>query len=108
MQTKTKVGGTIGGLFALMALVTAVIAFVVFIMVSLAALATAAAAVVAYLKRETWTKPAYRWARDKGGRVSSPAYGWVRDTCGRWCRTPWSVDDGAGPAPAEPADKVTD
>jgi hypothetical protein len=108
MRTKTKVGGTIGGLFALLAMVTAVVAFVVFVMVALAALVAVASAVVAYLKRDTWTLPAYRWARDKGGRVSSPAYGWVRDKCGRWCRTPWSADDGAGPASAAPEDKVTD
>jgi phage shock protein PspC (stress-responsive transcriptional regulator) len=93
MRTRTKVGGTIGGLAALLALVTAFVAFIAFVMVALAALVAVASAVVAYLKRDTWTLPAYRWTRDK---------------CGRWCRTPWSADDGAGPASAAPADKVTD
>jgi hypothetical protein len=35
-------------------------------------------AVAAYLKREQWTKPAYRWARD---------------TSGRWSVTPWTPAD---------------
>ena len=108
MRTKTKVGGAAGGLAARMALGAAVVAFVVFVMVALVALAAVASAVVAYLKRDTWTLPAYRWARDTGGRVSSPASSWVRDKCGRWCRTPWSADEGAGPASAEPVDKATD
>jgi hypothetical protein len=33
------------------------------------------AGVLAYVKREQWTKPAYRWARD---------------TSGRWSATPWT------------------
>ena len=37
-----------------------------------------AAALLAYLKREQWTKPAYRWARD---------------TSGRWSATPWTPAD---------------
>ena len=36
------------------------------------------AAVAAYLKREQWAKPAYRWARD---------------TSGRWGATPWTSTD---------------
>ena len=108
MQTKTKVGGAAGGLAALMALGAAVVAFVVFLMVVLVALAAVASAVVAYLKRDTWTLPAYRWARDKGSRVSAPATNWVRDKSGRWNRTPWATGNGAGPESAAPADKVAD
>jgi hypothetical protein len=37
-----------------------------------------AAGLLAYLKREQWTKPAYRWARD---------------TSGRWRMTPWTPAD---------------
>ena len=33
------------------------------------------AGLLAYVKREQWTKPAYRWARD---------------TSGRWSATPWT------------------
>jgi hypothetical protein len=72
-------------LFTLMAMVTAVIAFIVFVMVALTALAAVASAAIAYLKRDTWTKPAYRWARDKSGR---------------WRRTPWSAGDTAPPEAA--------
>jgi hypothetical protein len=39
---------------------------------------TVVAALLAYLKREQWTKPAYRWARD---------------TSGRWSATPWTPAD---------------
>ena len=105
MQTKTKVGGAAGGLAALMALGAAVVAFVVFLMVVLVALAAVASAVVAYLKRDTWTLPAYRWARDKGSRVGSPAYKWVRDRSGRWSRMPWAAGNGAGPETAARAGK---
>ena len=93
MQTKTKVGGAAGGLAALMALGAAVVAFIVFLMVVLVALAAVASAVVAYLKRDAWTLPAYRWVRDKSGR---------------WSRTPWAAGNGAGPASGAPADKVAD
>jgi len=71
-----KVGGAITGLFVLMAgLVMALIAFVVFVFAVLAMLAAVGSAVTAYVKRDTWTKPAFRWARDKSGR---------------WSMTPWS------------------
>lgn len=44
----------------------------------------AVAAVVAYIKREEWTLPAFRWARDRTGR---------------WSVTPWSSSTGAAAAP---------
>ena len=91
MQTKTKIGGAAGGLFALMALVTAVVAFIVFLMVALVALVGVASAVVAFLKRDTWTKPAYRWARD---------------TSGRWSKTPWGPGDSGSPLEAVPSERV--
>jgi hypothetical protein len=80
MQTKTKVGGAAGGLLGLMALAAAAVAFIVFLMAALAAIVAVAAAVIAYVKRETWTRPAYHWARDKSGR---------------WSKTPWGARDDA-------------
>jgi hypothetical protein len=78
---------------ALLRAIDVTIALVKAVVVLSAALAGlfAVGAVVAYLKREQWTKPAYRWARDASGR---------------WSFTPWAPAgaDGAGPAPvAQPA-----
>ena len=56
----------------------AVVRFMVILFVELVGLAVVASGVVAYLKREQWTKPAYRWARD---------------TSGRWSMTPWTPAD---------------
>jgi O-antigen/teichoic acid export membrane protein len=60
--------------------IVALIAIVKLTVVLLAALlgSTVVAALLAYLKREQWTKPAYRWARD---------------TSGRWSATPWTPAD---------------
>ncbi len=65
---------------ALLRAIDAAIAVVKVVVVLSAALLgfTVVAAVVAYLKREQWTKPAYRW---------------VRDTSGRWNATPWKPTD---------------
>jgi hypothetical protein len=108
MQMKTKVGGAAGGLVALMAMVAAVIAFIVFVIVALTALAAVAAAAVAYLKRDTWTKPAYKWTKDKSGKVVTPAYRWARDTSGRWNRVPWSAGNGSDPEMAAAPDTAAD
>jgi hypothetical protein len=62
----------------------AVVRFMVILLVELAALVVVVAAVVAYLKRDQWTKPAYRWARDQSGR---------------WSATPWAPAD---PGAADP------
>ena len=59
----------------------AVVRFIVILFVELVGLAVVAAGIVAYLKREQWTKPAYRWARD---------------TSGRWNLTPWKPADPGG------------
>lgn len=83
MRMMMRMGAAFGALVATMAMVAAVIAFVVFVVVSLAAMVGVVGAVVAYIKRETWTKPAYHWARDKSGR---------------WSRTPWGPGDGSDPA----------
>jgi UDP-N-acetylmuramyl pentapeptide phosphotransferase/UDP-N-acetylglucosamine-1-phosphate transferase len=48
----------------------AVVKFTVVLLAAIAGLVVVAAALVAYLKREQWTKPAYRWARDTSGRRS--------------------------------------
>ncbi len=45
---------------------------------ALAGFVVVAAGLLAYLKREQWTKPAYRWARDQSGR---------------WSATPWAPTD---------------
>ena len=62
---------------ALLGLIAATMALVAFIIVVLAALSGLAVVigVLAYLKRDQWTKPAYRWARA---------------TSGRWNVTPWT------------------
>jgi hypothetical protein len=58
---------TIAVMKVLVALFAALLGFIV-----------VAAALLAYLKREQWTKPAYRWARG---------------TSGRWNITPWTPTD---------------
>jgi hypothetical protein len=58
----------------------AVVKFVVALFAALAGLSVVAA-IAAYLKREQWTKPAYRW---------------VRDASGRWSFTPWAPGDADG------------
>ena len=63
-----------------MTVIETMVTIVKFAVALLAALVgfTAVVAVVAYLKREQWTKPAYTWARD---------------TSGRWSVTPWAARD---------------
>ena len=63
-----------GGLVGMMAVTVAALA-------ALVALVVVAAAIVAYLKRETWTLPAYRKARDRTGE---------------WSVTPWSAGPPVG------------
>ena len=69
MGMMMRLGGLLGGLVSMMVMVAAVIAFIVFLFVALIAMLTVVGAVVAIIKRETWTKPAYRWARDKSGQL---------------------------------------
>jgi hypothetical protein len=64
MKKRYAAGGLIGTMMVVMAALAAIAAFLVVV-----------AAVVAYLKRETWTAPAYRKARDRTGE---------------WGVTPWS------------------
>jgi hypothetical protein len=61
-----------------------VVKFLAVVLAALAGFVVVAAGMVAYLKREQWTKPAYRW---------------VRDQSGRWGATPWTS---AGPAAGGP------
>jgi hypothetical protein len=70
------------------AIVTAAAMMVMF-MAFLASALTAVAAVTAYVKREDWTLPAFRWTRDRTGR---------------WRVTPWSGDGQAEVAKAESAE----
>jgi hypothetical protein len=69
------------------AIVTAVAMIVIF-MAFLGSALTAVAAVTAYVKREDWTLPAYRWTRNRTGR---------------WRVTPWSAGDDAEVAQEETA-----
>lgn len=62
---------------ALMGAVVMLLAFMAFVTAFLAPLVAMAAAVTAYVKRDEWTLPAYRWARERTGR---------------WRVTPWSSD----------------
>ncbi|HUK78472.1 MAG TPA: hypothetical protein VL117_12895 [Thermoleophilia bacterium] len=69
MGMMMRLGGLFGGLVSMMIMVVMVIAFIVFLLVAMIALLSVVGAVVAYIKRDTWTKPAYRWARDKSGQL---------------------------------------
>ncbi len=60
--------------------VVAVVKFTVVLLAALIGFVVVAAGLLAYLKREQWTRPAYRW---------------VRDTSGRWNATPWKPTDKA-------------
>ena len=62
------------------AAVVAVVKFTVVLLAALMGFVVVAAGLLAYLKREQWTKPAYRW---------------VRNTSGRWNATPWKPTDKA-------------
>jgi hypothetical protein len=68
----------IKGLIASTLMTVAMIILVVVALVALIPLGIALAAVL-YVKRDAWTLPAYRWARDQSGRLSF---------------TPWSSGDG--------------
>jgi hypothetical protein len=59
-------------LMAALAMLLAIIAAAAAVLTVVGAVATA---VVAYVKREEWTLPAFRWARDQSGQ---------------WSVTPWS------------------
>ena len=71
------------------AIVTAVAMMIMFMAFLASALTVVAAVVTAYVKREDWTLPAYRWSRNRTGR---------------WRVTPWSGDGDAEVAQEETAD----
>ena len=62
------------------AVITAVTMMIMFLVVLTSTLAAVAAIATAVMKREDWTLPAYRWARDRTGR---------------WSVTPWASANGA-------------
>jgi hypothetical protein len=68
MRPGKAIGGLAGLLLVAAAVVAAIAALVIIVMAAMAAIAAVAAALVAYFKRETWTLPAYRWARDQTGK----------------------------------------
>ena len=71
MKCRHAAGGLVGMILMAMAALAAIVALMVVV-----------AAVVAYLKRETWTVPAYRQARDRTGQ---------------WGVTPWSSHEPGQP-----------
>ena len=73
--TEGRCGHRIGPLGLLAAVSVSVAAAVAFFALLFAWLAAIAAVIVAWIKREEWTLPAYRWTKDKTGR---------------WSITPWS------------------
>jgi hypothetical protein len=73
----------------LIATIFAVVAAVVLVVAAVAALGAIVTAVVAYVKREEWTLPAYRWTRDKTGQ---------------WRVTPWSSQSDVRVAPGADSD----
>ena len=79
MKARMRLGFRPGPKTAIVTCVGMLFVFVAFVMAVLATLAAVAAvvaaAVTAYVKRDTWTLPAYRWGRDRTGR---------------WRVTPWS------------------
>ena len=70
------------------AIVTAVAMMIMFMAFLASALTVVAAVVTAYVKREDWTLPAYRWSRSRTGR---------------WRVTPWSSGGDAEVAQKETA-----
>lgn len=70
----------IGPLGLLAAVSVSVAATVAFFALLFAWLAAIAALIVAWIKREEWTLPAYHWTKDKTGR---------------WSITPWSSQSDA-------------
>ena len=82
------ISGLLGAAVAVVVTVVAIIAFIAVIVAAFAALAAVVGGILAWFKRETWTKPAYRWARDKSGQ---------------WRYTPWNpADAGMSDAVVEP------
>jgi len=75
MRVRTAFGGLFGLMFGFLAGVAAMVAVLVAVLAVLTGFAALVAAATAYVKRETWTKPAYRWTRDRTGR---------------WRFTPWT------------------
>ncbi len=62
------------GLIAAMLKIVATIVLVAIAVVALVPLGIALAAVL-YIKRDAWTLPAYRWARDTSGRLGFTPWG---------------------------------
>jgi hypothetical protein len=77
---------------ALMAAMTMLFMFIAFVTAMIAFPAALAVAIVAYVKREEWTLPAYRWARDRTGQ---------------WRMTPWSSSDGGQVAEEKPTAEMS-
>jgi len=90
MRTRMRLGFRPGPKTAIATCVGMLFVFVAFVMVVLASLtafaAVVVAAVTAYVKRDTWTLPAYRWGRDRTGR---------------WRVTPWASKADGGAAQEE-------
>ena len=81
MTLVRRIDCTIRALLRAIDVAIAVVKVMVALFAALLGFVVVAAALLAYLKREQWTKPAYRWARDASGR---------------WNITPWVPADNNG------------
>jgi hypothetical protein len=80
MKLVRRIDCTIRALLRAIDVTIAAVKVLVVLFAALLGFVVVAAALLAYLKREQWTKPAYRWARD---------------TSGRWNVTPWTPTERA-------------
>jgi hypothetical protein len=79
MRVMGPLGAVAGGLMTVVLVVAAIGILLVLALITLMTAGVGAAALggLAYWKREQWTMPAYRWAKDRSGQ---------------WRMTPWSSD----------------
>ena len=89
MKSKPALWMLVGPVTAIVTAAAMMIMFLAFLAFLASALTVVAAAVTAFVKREDWTLPAYRWSRNRTGR---------------WRVTPWSGDGDAEVANEEAAD----
>jgi len=75
---RTWLGRLISALVGATVAIVAIAAFVAVVIAALAAFVAVVGGILAWVKRESWTKPAYRRARDKSGT---------------WRFTPWHPAD---------------
>jgi len=82
---RTWLGRFVSGLVGAAVALVAVFAFIAVVVGAFVALVAVVGGILAWFKREQWTKPAYRYARDRSGQ---------------WRYTPWE--------PSPPAEAVVE